>query len=226
MHETNFVRSRPSPNCSWCCDGNLQVDAQTGSKEPCCTTGNATHTPPLKFYLTDADTDSVNKASMLLATAVVLLAAGLVMSFYGSQIITEGLNSVTGAVSPSQVVEIEAELDLQLGEEAVYVVQVMSPDDSQVSVTVLDPSGIQILAESVESDSHEGTFVIHTGGIYRLIVENTGTETEVAAVLGHIPDTGTFSVAITGFYMLLIGLVAMAALAVYVIKRRRRSQLR
>ena len=166
----------------------------------------------------------MNKASLLLAVAVGLLIAGLAMSFYGSQLVTEGLSSGTGTITGDRQMEIAAELDPAVGRTAVYVVQVMDFEGTEISVTVEDPLGIEILSADVDRDSYEDRFDVVDSGTHRLVVQNAGAETEVAVVLGHMPDTEALSVGITGFYVLLMGLVAIGALTIHVIRQKRSSR--
>ena len=166
----------------------------------------------------------MNKVSLLLVVGAGLLIAGLALSFYGSQAVTGGLFTSTDVLGTGESIQISAELDSGTGSTAVYVVQVMSPAESQVSAYVTGPSGGIADSGAVEGDSREVRFAITDSGTYTLMVENSGQQTEIAAALGYMPDTAAFSIGITGFYIILVGLVALAALAVIAV--RRRSQFR
>ena len=173
------------------------------------------------FILERAPQRAMSKVSLLLITGSALLVAGLALSFYGSQAVLGELTTVTEILGPGESAQLSAELDRNVGETAVYVVQVMNPQDSQVSAHVTGPLGGVPDSGDVEGDSREVRFGIENSGTYTLTIRNDGQATEVAAALGHMPDTTAFSIGLTGFYIILVGLVAMAALAVYVVMQRK-----
>lgn len=163
----------------------------------------------------------MNKLPVMLLTATGLLAAGLALSFYGSQVVTEGLITETGIAGPEQSMRITVELDPGVAGTAVYVVQVMSLEGSQVSANIADPLGTQIEKTDIDRDSYESRFEITDAGPYTLTISNPGQATEVVALLGHMPGTEAFSIGFTGFYILLAGLAAMVVLTIYAIKGKR-----
>lgn len=163
----------------------------------------------------------MQKATTMLAVTGCLVAAGIALSFYGSMIITEDLAQSFGNIGDGETIEVSAQLDPANGE-GVYVVQTES-ERSTVSAIVLDPSGSQIDMVDVGAKSVEEKFAVTTKGVFTLVVENTGEHTGVFGVIGHVPDTARFSVGVTGFYLLVAGLVGMGIVGIYAIKNRKVS---
>ena len=94
-----------------------------------------------------------------------------------------------------------------------------------ISISVLDPSGTTILSKMAEKESVEERFEIISKGTYNLIIENSGSmETQIVAGLGHMPDAGTLSIGITGFYILIVGLIGIVAIAIYTISNKKKQK--
>ena len=165
----------------------------------------------------------MQKSATLLALVGGLIAVGIALSFYGSMIITEDLVQGVENIGEGGSFEITAELDPSISTEGVFVVQVMQFQENVVSARITDPFGSQIITKTIDSESYEEQFDITTKGAFTLIVENSGEFTDVVGVIGHLPDTAKFSVGITGFYLLIIGLIGMGVVGIYVVKNRRRS---
>jgi hypothetical protein len=165
----------------------------------------------------------MKKTGTILVLVGGLLTAGIILSFYGSQVITEDLVQVDGSISNGESLETVAELDPEINNVGVYVVQTMNFNQGDISVKIFDPSGSQIISKTVEIESFEEQFDISTKGDFRLIIENAGDSTEVIGVIGHLPDTAKFSIGVTGFYLLVVGLFGMVGLGIYVAKNRRKN---
>ena len=76
----------------------------------------------------------------------------------------------------------------------------------------------------VDKDSIEERFEIKSQGKYMLRIENIGNEgTLITGVIGHVPDANIFSIGITGFYVLIVGMLGMVLVTVYSIKNRQKS---
>lgn len=165
----------------------------------------------------------MQKAATMLAVVGALMAAGIALSFYGSMIITEDLTQAVENIGEGKTLEISAEMDPNVNDEGVYVVQVMEFEEGMISARIIDPIGSQIISKMVESESIEEQFEITTGGTFTLIIENSGEYTDVVGVIGHVPDTAKFSVGVTGFYLLIVGLIGMGVIGIYVVKNRRRN---
>lgn len=155
-----------------------------------------------------------------------ILAIGMAMSFYGSQIIIQDLVSEQAEVIPGNSLEITVELDSSVSEIGVYVVQTMNFKEDSISAKIFDPFGTQIISKSIESDSFEDRFEITSKGKYQLLIENFGSEeTTIVGVLGHMPDKNKLSIGITGFYLLIVGLAGMAVVGIYAFKKRQKNNL-
>jgi len=168
-------------------------------------------------------------AGAMLAIVGGLVAAGLALSFYGSLIITGDLEQRAGLVGgpDGAPVSVSAELGADAAAtRGVFVVQVMDPDaGAGVSARVLGPSGEELAFERVDGDSHEGYFDVGDAGAYTLRVDGDGQGgTEVLAVVGALPGTEKIAVGITGFYLIVAGLVGMGAVGVIAVRARSRRR--
>lgn len=165
----------------------------------------------------------MRKPTLLLLIVGLLIAAGIGLSFYGSQIITEGLDSGESTLEPGKTLEIQSKLDPSVTDTGVFVVQIMNFKPSSIEATLYDPYETQIISEKIEKESFEKQFEINNLGQYKLVIQNTGNEKfQVIGVLGHLPDKTKFSVGLIGFYVLLVGLVGIVGVGAYVIKNRKK----
>ena len=164
------------------------------------------------------------KISVVFILVGILIIIGLILSLIGSQAITEGLVSQDGNLSSGETLEINGELDPMKNEFGVFVVQVMNFNENSIYASILDPSGNLIIEKLVDKDSIEERFVIKSQGKYVLRIENNGNEaTLITGVIGHVPDSSIFSIGITGFYVLIVGMIGMVLVTVYSIKNRQES---
>ncbi len=164
----------------------------------------------------------MQKAAVMLAAVGAIIAAGIILSFYGSAIITEGLSRDAGRVDAGSTLEVAAELG-PAGGEGVYAVQVMEFAEGMVRASVTGPLGQTLADMEVPSESFEGYFEIADEGTYILRVENAGEGTDIVGALGHVPDAAKISVAVTGFYLVIAGMIGMAVAGVYIVRNKRRS---
>ena len=177
-------------------------------------------------------------AAAMLAIVGGLVAAGLALSFYGSSIITGGLEQAAGPVGgpDGAAVSVAAYLEppgagdrggAEGGAEGgVFVVQVMDPDaGAGVRAAVAGPSGAELAGVRIDGDSREGYFDIGEAGEYELRVYGSGPgSTEVVAVIGALPGTELIAVGYTGFYLIVAGLIGMAAVGVIAVRARARRR--
>ena len=163
----------------------------------------------------------------MLAVVGGLVAAGLALSFYGSSVITGGLEQETGTVGGGAApVSVSADLGPERGGEGVYVVQAMDESaGAGVRARIVGPMGGELASARVEGASHEGYFDIGAGGAYTLYVDGTGAgQTDVIAVIGALPETEKLAVGVTGFYLIVAGLVGMGAVGVIAVRSRARRR--
>ena len=185
-------------------------------------------------------------AAAMLAIVGGLVAAGLALSFYGSSIITGGLEQAAGSVGgpDGAAVSVAAYLEPPSAGDrggggggpaaaggaaaggGVFVVQVMDPDaGAGVRASVAGPSGAELAGGRIDGDSHEGYFDIGEAGEYELRVRGSGPgSTEVVAVIGALPGTELIAVGYTGFYLIVAGLIGMAAVGVIAVRARARRR--
>jgi len=149
--------------------------------------------------------------------------AGIILSFYGSQVITEDFIQVDGNIGNGESIEVITELDPAINDVGVYVVQTMNFNQGDISVKIFDPSGTQMISKTVEIESFEEQFDISSKGSFRLIIENAGDNTDVIGVIGHLPDTAKVAIGYTGFFLLVVGFFGMVVLGIYVVINRRKN---
>ena len=167
----------------------------------------------------------MDKPVVYLAIVGGLLAVGIALSFYGAQLTTQDLISNEGIIKQGEFLEIQAELDPAKSETGVFVVQVLNFKDYEITAKISDPLDYEILSKSIDEDSVEQRFEISSKGTYKLIIENSSPEDiQMMGVMGHMPDKGTLSVGITGFYILIVGLVGIVGVGIYVIRSKRKEK--
>ena len=168
----------------------------------------------------------MQRSGLFLLIVGVLIIVGMTLSFYGSQIITEDLVKEQFDLISGETFETFADLDPVISESGVYVVQTTNFQENSIHVKIFDPIGSQIISKTVESESFEDRFEILLSGEYRIIIENTGSEdTAIFLAIGHLPDTSKLSVGITGFYILIVGMIGIAGLVILSIKNRRKNKV-
>ena len=154
-----------------------------------------------------------------------LIAAGIILSFYGAQLTTQNLTVKEENLASMSSLEVIAELDPIISETGVYGIILNSFEDGKISVSVLDPDGTLILSNTIEKESTEERFEIISKGSYKLIIENSGSiESQVVAGIGHMPDALTISVGITGFYILIVGLIGIVGVGIYSVRNRKKTK--
>lgn len=148
--------------------------------------------------------------------------AGLVLSIIGSQVVTAGLVSQDENLESGKSIEISVELDPLSNEIGVFVVQVMNFNEDSIYASIVDPLGVEIISVLVDKESFEERFEINTAGKYILKIKNQGeVNAQIAGLIGHMPQTGIFSIGITGFYLLIVGIIGVVLVGMYAIKNRK-----
>jgi len=165
----------------------------------------------------------MQRSGLFLLIVGALIIVGMALSFYGSQLITEDLITEQAELISGETFEVIAELDPKISESGVFVVQTTDYEENAIYVKILDPFGSQLVSKPAESESFEDRFEILSGGEYQIIVENTGTkDTTIFLAIGHLPDTSKLSVGITGFYILIVGMIGIVGLVILAIKNKRK----
>lgn len=152
-----------------------------------------------------------------------LVAAGMVISYYGAQLVTSDLAITEGVVSQGSPVDITKELDPSVTAAGVYVIRVENFEGS-LSATLFDPSGLALASKEVTTKSTEEEFEIGIKGDYRLLLENPGTgEALVVIGLTHMPDKNFIALNLFGQSIIISGFVGLGFAIIYEIKSRRRK---
>ncbi len=155
-----------------------------------------------------------------------LIAAGIILSFYGSQLTTQDIIVKEEIISPGSTVEVSVELDPKISELGVFAVLFEKYEEDSFSVSVYDPFGSKIISKIVEKESTEERFEIASAGNYKLEIENSGQEeSQIVVGLGYMPGAATLSIGITGFYLLIVGLIGIVGIGVYTIRNRKKHNL-
>ncbi len=154
-----------------------------------------------------------------------LIAAGIILSFYGTQLTTQSIIVKEENILPDSALEVSVELDPSVGETGVYAVLLENFEEDAISVSVFDPLGSQIISKIAEKESTEERFEITSGGKYILEIKNSGLEeSKVFVGLGYMPDAVTLSIGIIGFYLLIVGLIGIVGIGIYSIRNRQKNK--
>ena len=151
-----------------------------------------------------------------------LVAIGIGLSVYATQLIIENLTTQEGFIGDGMTIEVYKELNPAKNENGVYVIQI---DDFQslggIIISVFDPLGNVVITKSIDSNPFQDSFKISMAGTYKLLVENSADrEVHVVAVIGYLPQDQFLTVSIFGFGVILIGLVGLVVGTLYFIKSR------
>lgn len=168
----------------------------------------------------------MEKSLIFLLFVGALIASGIILSFYGAQLTTQDIIVKEETLVPGSSIEVSIDLNPKVSELGVYVVLLEKYVEDSISVSVYDPFGSKFISKIIEKDSTEEKFEIISSGTYKLELENSGLEEyHIVAGLGHMPDTRTLSIGITGFYLLVIGLIGIVVIGIYSIRNRKKYKL-
>jgi len=181
-----------------------------------------------KFYKWDFSKSTVQKSLILLLIVGALLAGGIIISFYGSQLTTQNIIVKEESILSDSAVELSIELDPSVGETGVFAVVVIENfEEGTISVSVFDPLGSKIISKITEKESTEERFEITSGGTYKLEIKNSGIkESKVVVGLGYMPGAGTQIIGIIGSSLLIVGLIGIVGIGVYSIRNRKKYSLK
>ena len=166
----------------------------------------------------------MQKPIVYLVIVGALLAAGVFLSFYGAHLSTKDLTVKEDSVLTGDSLKILVELDPSKSNSGVFVVQILDFKEGDLTAKISDPLGDEIVSMHIDRESFEERFEILSKGTYQLEIENSGLEDiKIVGVIGHMPDNTTISVGVTGFYLLIIGLIGIGGVGFYTIKNRHRG---
>ncbi len=154
-----------------------------------------------------------------------LIAGGIILSFYGSQLTTQNIIVKEENILPDSAVEVSIELDPSVRETGVFAVVVLENfEEGTISVSVFDPLGSQIISKIAEKESTEELFEVTSGGTYKLEIKNSGLEeSKVVVGLGYMPDEATQLIGVMGSSLLIVGLIGIVGIGVYSIRNRQKK---
>ena len=152
-----------------------------------------------------------------------IVGVGIILSFYGNQVIFEDLIKGEGQVTVGENLTIPVELDNAKTQFGIYAIQIMEFKEG-ITAKILDPFDKEIEFKSINEEVFEGKFTTTVSGIYKLVIENTDEkEIKIFAVVGPEPDAGKKTLVIISPWILIIGLIGVVVVAIYAIKNRNKS---
>jgi len=160
---------------------------------------------------------------MLFVIVSSTVGVGIILSFYGNQVIFEDLIKGEGQVKFGENLIIPVELDNTKTQTGVYAIQIINFKEG-ITAKILDPFDKEIESQSINEEVFEGRFNITMPGIYKLVIENTDEkEIKIFGVVGPEPDAGKKSLVSISPWILIIGLIGVVGVAIYAIKNRKKS---
>lgn len=152
-----------------------------------------------------------------------IVGVGIILSFYGNQVIFEDLIKGEGQVKFGENLIIPVELDNTETQTGIYAIQIINFREG-ITAKILDPSDKEIESQSINEEVFEGRFNITMSGIYKLVIENTDEkEIKIFGVIGPEPDAGKKSLVSISPWILIIGLIGVVGVAIYAIKNRKKA---
>lgn len=152
-----------------------------------------------------------------------IVGVGIILSFYGNQIIFEDLAKGEKQIMGMEDLTISVELDNKETQTGIYAIQIINFKEG-IKAKIIDPFDKEIESKSINEEVFEGKFNITVSGIYKLVIENTDeNKITVFGVIGPEPDAGKKSLGFISLYILIIGLVGIVGVAIYAIKNRKKS---
>ena len=141
---------------------------------------------------------------------------------YCSQTITGDLVIEEGKVNSLTQLEIKADQDPEINTEGVYAVQTIEGKEYDISAVVIDSSEIKIRDVSINRNSFEDNFEIEQAGTYTLIITTSESE-EIPLVggIGHVPDSTGVTISIVGFFIIISGMIGVAAIGFMIIRQKK-----
>lgn len=160
---------------------------------------------------------------MILFVGGGLVAIGMIISFYGSYLVTQDLVINEGTLSAASSIEVTKELDPAIAKTGVYVVRAENLQ-GQLVARIIDPNGNQIISNEINQKSTEEQFQISTKGDYKLLLINAGTN-EVPIIIGltHMPEKFFLALNLLGQSIIISGFAGVGIAVIYEIKSRRKK---
>jgi hypothetical protein len=166
----------------------------------------------------------MKKSHLVLFIGGALVATGMLVSFYGSKLVTEDLTISEVVLGENIQVELIKELDPLVALIGVFVVHVEELEEgTELMVAVFDPDGRQIASRDISEGSTEGQFEIGTKGSYKVLLKNP-KQSHGRAVIGltHMPDKSYLALNILGQSLIVSGFIGLGIAVIYEIKNRKK----
>ena len=165
----------------------------------------------------------MRKSGIFLAMVGGLIGIGIILSFYGNYLLFEDLVQGNGMVGEGKDLIIEVELDNKVSKTGIYAIQILDFKGGSVIVSIIDPFNTIIETESIGEETFEGILDVASPGIYKLLIESNGEPQNIFGVIGSEPDQSKRALSNVSMYILVIGLLGTAGMAVYMFIERRKS---
>ncbi len=161
----------------------------------------------------------------LFALSGAIMLGGLALSYVGTQAATAGLETGAGVLGAEETLTVAVVLDPAVSPGGVYALREVGGNDLDADVRIIWPEGGMLGAEHSGTDSVEERFDILVAGVHELEVKNAGTtDAEIIAAIGYVPGDEVLVYASIGSYVIIAGMVALAAsVGIYAIRRIRAS---
>ncbi|MFY9300701.1 MAG: hypothetical protein WAO91_05880 [Candidatus Nitrosotenuis sp.] len=165
----------------------------------------------------------MKKGHTILLLGGAMVAAGMVISYFGSTLATQDLAVLEGRPADGSSIEITKDLDPARTAVGAFVIRAESFEGGTLRATVYDPSGAPIASKTIDGVSTEEQFEISTKGMYKLVLENSGSEASVIIGLTHMPEKSVLALNVLGQGIIVSGFVGLGIAVVYLIKDRKKS---
>jgi hypothetical protein len=167
----------------------------------------------------------MKKSHLILFIAGAFVALGMIASFYGTQMIRQGVTSSEGILNGTTI-EVVKELDPSFKNTGSFFVVINGLEGENPNALVFDPDGNQIQKTTIEQEKTEKEFEIKIKGPYRLVLENSGMSGSFYILgLSHTPDTTTVALNYFGFWVMISGFIGVLVAVIYEIINRRKKIL-
>ena len=88
----------------------------------------------------------------------------------------------------------------------------------------MDPNGTTIIVSPINERSFEEIFEITNMGTHTLVIEaNSDNVINVVGGIGHVPDSSLYSISMTGFFMLLAGMIGVLVVGIILVRERKKN---
>lgn len=166
----------------------------------------------------------MRRPTLLLLAMAVLVAAGMGLSIFASQVVFEDLAVGQATLELGEMLDITTEISPGNG---IYAVEILDHQEGMtVYAHVIGPFGSTMLSSEVDTNIHQELFDVDELHEYTLRIESDQAEpVSVMGVIGPEPDAGKTSLGFVSFYVLVVGVIGMIAATIYMIWARRRSPI-